>query len=324
MHMKILLSCTLYYIIVETTEGKDTAMNEAFIQKLNASRISWSKSSERYQPEPCARPPISGMPFYYAEAYEDFPITHPYYMERASLDAYLLLFARSGQARLFYRQKDYVLTQDCAVFLDMNNHCRLEIDGAFSYQAVYINGPNVFAYYQRFCHDEQFMISLPPVSECSELLSHIGKLNSSNAPTADLLTSQKITDLMTLLVLHRMTQHYTQNSIPRYVSDIKKLFDNDFSSPHTLDSLAKTCRISKYQLSHEFKNHIGVPPINYLIERRMQEARRLLEETDEPVSVIASMTGIENATHFINLFKKNTGMTPLQYRKTIPADHNLY
>lgn len=296
-------------------------MNEStFLKKLNASRISYSKSSERYTALPCTWPPLSGTPFYYAEAVEDFSISHPYHMERSSLNAYMILCARSGHARLCYRDKEYMLSDTSAVFCDLNYRFRLEVNSSFSYFGIYINGPSVFSYFQQFYKEENCFVQLSPVSECNDLCLAIKELCTKPHDMAEIRMSKSITDLLTLLLLTKSSCENARNLVPRYVSDVKKIFDTQFAENFTLDTLAKTCRISKYQLSHEFKKHVGMSPINYLIDRRIREAKRLLADTDETVNTIGMMVGIENVTHFINLFKKNTGMTPLQYRKTIPAD----
>ena len=50
-------------------------------------------------------------------------------------------------------------------------------------------------------------------------------------------------------------------------------------------------------------------------KERMKKARTLLKETDQTVENVAYEVGYENVEHFNRLFKKNYGMTPVQYRK---------
>ena len=57
-------------------------------------------------------------------------------------------------------------------------------------------------------------------------------------------------------------------------------------------------------------------PTEYLLALRLQEARRLLVTTEEPVSVVALNTGFFDQSHFTKRFRKVTGMTPTQFRKT--------
>ncbi len=69
------------------------------------------------------------------------------------------------------------------------------------------------------------------------------------------------------------------------------------------------------------KRHIGYTPNEYLILTRMNRAKEQLRTTDLPISEISYNVGIENVSHFINLFKKNEGTTPGAFRKAWYIHH---
>ena len=54
---------------------------------------------------------------------------------------------------------------------------------------------------------------------------------------------------------------------------------------------------------------------DYITDRRINEAKRLLTDSTESVQRISGRVGFENTTYFSKLFKKKTGLTPNQYRK---------
>ena len=56
-------------------------------------------------------------------------------------------------------------------------------------------------------------------------------------------------------------------------------------------------------------------PINYLISRRLNEARHLLETTDYPIAKIAQAAGFSSQSYFSQVFRKELNVTPAQYRK---------
>lgn len=64
-----------------------------------------------------------------------------------------------------------------------------------------------------------------------------------------------------------------------------------------------------------FKEFTGTNFINYLKNIRINEAKRLLEETDQKIIDISSQIGYENEKHFTKLFRSVTGVTPSEYRK---------
>ena len=93
-----------------------------------------------------------------------------------------------------------------------------------------------------------------------------------------------------------------------------KYMENNYTQKLTLDYLAEFACMNKYYLSKEFKKYTGFSPNDYLISLRINRAKQLLEGTTLPASKIAHEIGIHDINNFTNLFKKKTGLTPIQYR----------
>jgi len=106
------------------------------------------------------------------------------------------------------------------------------------------------------------------------------------------------------------------NCMPKYIKDIQSLFDNNYSESYTLNELSHMYNINKYKLVRDFTKYISKSPIEYLITKRINAAQNLLISTTLPIHEISSSIGINNVNHFINLFKKHTGLSPLNYRKS--------
>jgi AraC-like DNA-binding protein len=90
----------------------------------------------------------------------------------------------------------------------------------------------------------------------------------------------------------------------------------------SLSELARTSFMSVSHFSHVFKETVGEPPKEFLIEQRIEKAKQLLLKTGSPACEVAAKLGYDNPYYFYRLFKKKTGMTPGQYvrsaRKCIP------
>ena len=83
----------------------------------------------------------------------------------------------------------------------------------------------------------------------------------------------------------------------------------------TLRELAHACNSSISSLESKFKSVYGVSLYQYYIDLRMEEAKRLLAKTSYTVTEIAMRCGYENLFYFCNVFKKQVGMTPTEYRR---------
>lgn len=95
---------------------------------------------------------------------------------------------------------------------------------------------------------------------------------------------------------------------------IKNYIDAHYSQNITLDFLSDLSYMNKFHLVHTFTKEIGVSPINYVITRRIQEAKNLLATTNYSIRDIASIVGFSNSSYFSQMFKKVSGISPKRYR----------
>ncbi|MGL5379856.1 AraC family transcriptional regulator [Clostridium sp.] len=95
---------------------------------------------------------------------------------------------------------------------------------------------------------------------------------------------------------------------------IKNYIDSHYSENITLDFLSELTYVNKFHLVHTFTKQIGVSPINYVINRRIEESKNLLTTTNYSIRDIASIVGFSNSSYFSQMFKKITGTSPKGYR----------
>lgn len=83
----------------------------------------------------------------------------------------------------------------------------------------------------------------------------------------------------------------------------------------SLDNIADAQFINKSYLSRIFKDVTGFTVNEYLHICRVQEAKKLLEESNDSIYIIAKKVGFETSSYFERIFKKYTETTPLKHRK---------
>ena len=74
-------------------------------------------------------------------------------------------------------------------------------------------------------------------------------------------------------------------------------------------------QIAERTLKRRFKQATGLPLIDYVQNLRIEEAKRLLESSDQPVDEIGYAVGYEDLSFFRRLFKRRTGVAPARYRR---------
>ncbi len=111
-----------------------------------------------------------------------------------------------------------------------------------------------------------------------------------------------------------------KNSMKHYSSPIQKAIayiDTDLTADLSLSSLAAAQSINASYLSALFKQETGQTITDYVNHKRMMLATQLLSSTKIQIQTIAQQCGILDVTYFSKLFKKYTGKTPKEYRKTL-------
>ena len=88
------------------------------------------------------------------------------------------------------------------------------------------------------------------------------------------------------------------------------LGDDDLTLAHIAEALG----ISPHHFAHVFRTAVGVAPHQYVIRRRVERAKELLDTTDLPIVEVALSVGCANQSHFSGLFHRVTGLTPHSYR----------
>ena len=99
------------------------------------------------------------------------------------------------------------------------------------------------------------------------------------------------------------------------LSDSLQYINNNYSIPISVETLAEIEHLSISRYNSIFKELIGDPPLHYIIKIRINNACRLLEETNMTINAIGESVGYSDCHYFSRIFKLYTNMSPLKYRK---------
>jgi AraC-like DNA-binding protein len=93
----------------------------------------------------------------------------------------------------------------------------------------------------------------------------------------------------------------------------RNFLEEDNLEKFSLEATAGKFGLNKYKFLRLFKNETGLTPNNYIILKRIEKSKILLQTQDDLLGV-AIESGFYDATHFGKHFKKVTGVTPAAYR----------
>ncbi|MBO5209027.1 MAG: helix-turn-helix transcriptional regulator [Lachnospiraceae bacterium] len=237
-----------------------------------------------------------------------------------SLNCRMLLYTKSGNGVLRVSKKTHRLTPGTLLYLNCSTLPLWEIglaDANWQYTVFFIKGDLLSNYEALVSFSQPLLIS---VSTYSNILPGLEKLlqYGDRASLCNKLTDATILNgIITELFIEAFHMEVPEVKCPSYLLEIRQSLDTFFMDPFRLEDLENKYHISKYRICREFSNIFGLPPLKYLNKRRIEIAKNLLLSTDKHIHEIANEVGYENTNHFINLFKKETGLTPLVYRETI-------
>ena len=292
-------------------------LSTSFMSALvSAPKISSSQTPETFLGQVYPICPTEESPLFNLLASGRLHAVSPWSFDIRSIDCFLLLYTRKGCGKLLLNSQVYSLSENTLLLLDCGQRFRIDIAIApWDYQIAFIDGNSLSYYRQLFPHERFCLSSHTPYSETALRMDRLSTVTPCFSLPKKLMISSLIDGLISDCLADLLQEATPQNQIPSYLENIRALFDDEFQNPYTLDGLEKRFGISKYRLCREFSLCYQISPLQYLNRRRIEVAKHLLCTTESRIHEVGSMVGFDNTNHFINLFKRFTGMTPLEYRQ---------
>lgn len=106
------------------------------------------------------------------------------------------------------------------------------------------------------------------------------------------------------------TNHSSHLRLQKMITFIQDNYQKNI----TLEAIAGSVNISRSEAGRCFRKYTFCSPIDYLVHYRINCAKQMLWETKAPVYVIAEKCGFSSVGYFGKMFKKITGLAPINYR----------
>lgn len=225
--------------------------------------------------------------------------------------SYLLLYNSGGQAELTLDDHSYTFEKNQLCFMDCRSEYSLYCPTACEFQALFFDGYPVLYYYDLFSTRSQPVVTLPKNSSLPQILTN---LSGQNFVHTELNNAKLLTDLLTNLIIFCDT-HSEDINLPGWLVQLRDHLNNNYEEHFSLDELSELVNVNKYQICRDFKKYLKATPLQYVNRLRIEQAKVLLRTTGDQIGEICYRVGFENVNHFIQLFKREVGVTPAYYRK---------
>ena len=141
-----------------------------------------------------------------------------------------------------------------------------------------------------------------------------------------------IESLVNILAVHLLRQYsatkprlaiyeggLSERQLLQVVEYINEYLDREIK----LTDLARLLGMSQFHFSYLFKRSLGIPPYQYLLQQRIEQAKQLLKQKERSIMDIALECGFNSHSHLSKQFRQFTGMTPKAYRANYLSDRKL-
>ena len=243
-----------------------------------------------------------------------------YYTERAGLNSYLIKYTLGGEGEFRYGAQQSRVREGSLFWVDCHQHQYYSTSpDSDSWDVIWVHfyGESAKQYYELFVNQNggSNVLSMPPDNEIAQKMNQL--IDLYHGATNDFMTDVEASGVLTSLLLEIIkslaaADSYTQ--IPETIVQAKEYMKDHYQEHISLDDLSSELHINKFHFLRIFKRHVGMTPNEFLIQTRLNKAKGFLRTTDNTVTQIASLVGIPNTSHFINLFKKHEQTTPAAYR----------
>jgi AraC family transcriptional regulator len=273
-------------------------------------------TDERYIP---TLTPLAKSMYYFVQHMGFSTFDDTFRMDRRDYPSLLFTYSKSGCGILEYRDQIYEVGEGTMMLI----HCRdphiyyTQKGSHWEQTWLHFYGGESEAYFQAIYQAAGPVQIIQKDAGMLIFLENLISLKRNNDPHFEIRASSLIVQLLTdILILSKQTISGKMNEFAaKTVSAIILEMDKHIGEAYLVADMAKHVCMSQSRFAALFKQTMGIPPYEYLLRRRIETAKGLLNGTDHTVSEIAHMVGFDSASHFIRTFEKYESLSPNRYRR---------
>ncbi len=236
-----------------------------------------------------------------------------YNVKRPSYDSFLLLYVVHGKGYCYLDGRRVELNIGSLVILDCYQPHQYGTDEGWEILWAHFDGRIARDYFEAIVQSRRQLIVPKDVYHAARGLDRIYKMFHVEKRVNEALISKNLVAVLTEFLVYELPHEGVSEHSVR-IEEILSYINEHLDQQLSLDMLAQRASLSPFYFSRVFKKETGYTLREYLINTRINAARFYLSTTKLSLKEITYRCGYGNDSTFCTMFKRITGMTPLEYR----------
>lgn len=233
-----------------------------------------------------------------------------YYHKRENGVCHLILYVKSGSAKLVYDNSLINLNEGTFLFISLSEKSEISaIDSHWEIYFMNIMGSDIDKIYHTVTQNKRYALDFFNPEKFINNVCTLCKLYKEEVPNYF-----KISEIIysTLLDVVEQSQKNNANAL---INKAVLFMNKNYNQRLTVDEICKELFVSKYFFIRKFHKETGLSPKQYVNKLRLDKAKYLLVKTNDSIIKIAQDVGFENEKNIYYAFKKDLGISPKEYRE---------
>lgn len=254
--------------------------------------------------------PTSGHPLEYSFDYERGRV----------LQEFQLVYITKGKGKFAARPNEWIEIAEGSVFIllpgEWHSYKPDQSTGWESYWVGFTGQSAARLLNSQSIRNTDPILNIGYDEEVVGLYKKILEISKNERPGYQQLLSGMVIHLVSWLLYREKDKSWKDKEVLNKIDKARLIIRENINSPFSPEELAASLNMSYTWFRRMFKQYTGLAPAQYIAQIKIRKARELLSVSNKTIKEIALELGFESIDYFSTAFKRQTKMTPGEFRKT--------
>lgn len=225
-----------------------------------------------------------------------------------------LVFPLAGSSRYTVNGIPYVLEPGIVLHTGPNMEISKEVLGDKYWRYALIHYQISHTEVSQFpLFNENFLVYIGSNTRIADLTSQLNQIYATPSSMSVFKSKVLFMNLVEEMIVSGKRQLHDDNT-ELMVQAVEYIRQN-YADPISVAKISSMFGLERRRFSYLFEKHTGMGPSSYLTECRIRRSKELLRTCECPISQVAECVGYADSFYFSRLFKRQTGLSPTEFRK---------